>query len=59
MSRSFVAAAERAVTNLVSGAVFAGFTLTDEDLGRHLDAAIALADDGGQIHFRRFTPRFR
>jgi rifampicin phosphotransferase len=27
-------------------------TLTDEHLGRHLDAAIALADDGGQIHFR-------
>ena len=26
--------------------------LADENLGRHLDAAIALADDGGQIHMR-------
>ena len=27
-------------------------TLSDEQLGQHLDATIALADDGGQIHFR-------
>ena len=27
-------------------------TLTDEDLSWHLDAAIALTDDGGQIHLR-------
>jgi rifampicin phosphotransferase len=27
-------------------------TLTDEQLDQHLEAAIALADDGGQIHFR-------
>ena len=27
-------------------------TLTDENLSQHLDAAIALADDGARIHFR-------